>query len=204
MEIAPEMVQLSEADMASLKQFAAVNLGLEVKTGHNGAQLRGMISKAAPDTAEIPQFVPEGTSAPRVQQASPQANQEAAIAQPVAMATEHVDPRHPANDPKVTLQVAKTADPVRAKACIISVNGEVTQIERGQAVTVPYRVYEALLNAKEMAPVDTNEINPHTGDPIRGWEEVQAYPFTVIELPGREEVEAWRKSVGASFQKKAA
>lgn len=199
-------VKLDEADFASLKHHAEVTMGLEVKAGTNSKQIAAKIRKADSAIEEIPvvDSAPEQDAGP-AKEVTPARSTTQAGAEKVAPVTRgHSDPMHSSNDPKVELTIAKTADKTRAKVADIMVNGVVFRIKRGERVTVPYRVYEALENAKEKQAVDSDEINPITGEPFKEWEEVLSYPFNVHKLPDEEEVEKWRAATSEGFQKAAA
>lgn len=210
----PTRIPLQDADLATLKHFAEAFLGIEIKPGTNAAQVRGMIGKAAPELKDVPPL--PAPPAPIVQVAP------APIAQPVPQAVgEGEDPiarpaavslpastelLHPSMDPKVTIMVAATADKSRPKDVTVGVNGDIFRIQRGQKVDVPYRVYLALEDAKEKAPVPdpSGATNPFTGEPIMVWEEVHSYPFSVYKEPSPEEVAAWHQRTGGGFGFKAA
>ena len=198
------MIPLAEADFPSLKQFATVNLGLEVKQGTNATTLRGMIAAADNTVAEVPEFSPEGAGTPRraatPQMVTPQGSPSTAIIEPGV----HDDPNHWSHDPQVTLEVAKSADPTRPKDVTIQVNGDVFRMQRGVEVSVPYRVFEAIKNAKENQAVDSGEINPLTGMPIYTWEPVLSYPYQVTKHPTEEEVAEWRANTSKGFQQRHA
>lgn len=199
-------VSLDAADFPSLKHHAEVVLGLEVKTGTNAKQLIAKIQRADPSITEIP--VAEGTASEQpgdVVEVTPVRSTTEANAGKVSPVTRrHADPMHSSNDPKVRLLVNKTADKTRAKIADIQVNGVVFRIQRGVEVDVPYRVYEALENAKEKAAVDSDEINPQTGEPFKEWEEVYSYPFMVKSMPSEEAIAAWRETTSENFQRAAA
>lgn len=210
--LAPQMVAIDEADIASLRNFATVHLGLEIKPGTNGAQIRGIIAKADNTVSEIPVFIPEGAGTPR--QAPPTApattgavrNPVTADGAPVeqersaSMASDIADPMHHSHDPKITINISRTDDKRRTKDVTVSVNGVAFVIHRDKDVRVPYRVYLALKDAMEDAAVDGDEINPVTGDPIKVWTKVPSYPFSVIEWPDKSEIEAWKERTSRTFQ----
>lgn len=200
-----QKVKLEEADFASLKHYAELTLGLEIKTGTNSKQIIAKIQKADSSVEEIPvvetaqEQVGDVVAVPEVTHSRSTTE---AIAGKVAPATRaHADPMHSSNDPKVELTVQKTADKTRAKICDIQVNGVVFRIKRGVRVAVPYRVFEALENAKEKQAVDSDELNPVTGEPYKEWEDVLSYPFQVHAMPSEEEVRQWRESTDEGFQR---
>lgn len=214
----PQMVPLDEADIASLRQFATVNLGLEIKPGTNGPSLRAKIQQADVSVSEIPMFVPEGAGTPRSAPPTTSARDGAvkqkvqveatANGQPLPTA-EHVeahahDPLHHSHDPRVRIKIFKSDDRRRSKVVNVSVNGVLFRMQRDQEIDVPYRVYEALEEAKEKAAVDGDDINPMTGEPIKVWADVQSYPFTVVRPASDEAVAEWRAMTAKGFQQTAA
>lgn len=201
------MIALDDADFASLKHYAEVVLGLEVKAGTNGKQIAAKIRKADSSIETIP--VVESNEQPEqpgdVVEVTPvRSTTDAVAGKATPITRSHADPMHSSNDPKVELTIAKTADKTRAKIADIMVNGVVFRIKRGERVAVPYRVYEALMNAKEKQAVESDEINPVTGEPFKEWEEVLSYPFNTHKMPSDEEIAAWREATGETFQKAAA
>lgn len=208
-----ELVALDEADIASLRQFASVTLGLEVRPGTNGPQLRGLIQKADPTISQVPVYVPEGPGVPRgAAPAKPSvsgavrpaitANGQPVEAEPASTgwASSVADPMHHSHDPRVLISISRTDDKRRTKDVTVQVNGVTFIIQREQEVPVPYRVYLALRDALENAAVDGDEVNPVTGDPIKVWAKVPSYPFSVIEKPPQAEVDAWLERTSRNFQ----
>ena len=208
-------IPIDDADAATLKHFAEMALGIEVKLGTNAASLRAKIRAAMPDVKDVPALPPEPKPVVMPEQQAvhvqtpfiPPINQgnsaeierPAAVSRPASQAL-----MHPRLDPKVTIEIARTDDKRRAKEVTVSVNGNVWRMQRGQKIDVPYRVYLALLNAKEKAAVETDEINPITGMPVVSWEEVYSYPFSVHKMPSDEEVAAWEAATGSGFAQQAA
>lgn len=215
----PARVPLEEADYATLKQFAGTMLGLEIKNGTNAAQVKAKILSVMPECKDVPAIVAPPEPIVRVVEvpAAPAAAPAPVVAAIPAdyVPVEGEDPTkrpaaisrpasneliHASLDPKVKLVIAKTDDKKRAREVTICVNGDVTRIQRGHEVNVPYRVYLALLNAKEKAAVPGDDINPVTGDPIMVWEEVYSYPFSVHAMPSAEEIAAWEAATGSGFK----
>lgn len=209
----PQMVALDEADIASLRQFASVTMGLEVKPGMNGNQLRGLIQKADASVTDVPVYVPEGPGVPRgAAPAKPTvagairpaitANGEPVKAAPASTgwASGVADPMHHSHDPRVVINISRTDDKRRTKDVTVQVNGVTFQIQREKDVAVPYRVFLALRDALEKAAVDGDEFNPVTGDPIKVWANVPSYPFSVVEKPPQAEVDAWLERTSREFQ----
>lgn len=199
----PERISIDEAEFDELKAFAELFLGIEVKVGTNAKQLRARILTAAPNTTDIPRL----TTAPVVSQAPALTAEPAPEVSPASTSAPKVaqrySPMRPDLDPKVTLRFHKTDDKRRSREITGSVNGYVCRYRRGEPVTMPYRMYRQFENAKEMAAVETDEINPVTGQPIIGWEEVYSYPFSIIEMPSDEEIAAWNEACKGGFSDRA-
>lgn len=208
---APKRIPIADADLPTLKAFAEAFLGIEVKPGTNSASLRGAIAKAAPDLKDVPALPPVPVFTPAQAQAvapmpsmvaaanaaagEGQAERPAAVSLPAS-----AELAHASRDPKVRLKVLKTDDKRRARDVTIAVNGDVYRLQRGVEVEVPYRVYLALRDAVERAAVPTDEINPFTGEPIMGWEDVLSYPFEIRAMPSDEDIAHWHAATGAGFK----
>lgn len=205
-------IPLEDADAKTLTAFAELTLGIEVKQGTNAAQLRAKIQQAMPSIKDVP-ALPEPAPRVAVHEAPPPpsapagyvpvegenpASRPAAISFPPSEAL-----LHPERDPKVKIRVHKTADKTRPRDVTIQNNGYVVRLRRGEVVDVPLRVYFTLMDAKEMARVDTDETHPITGMPIWSWEEVPSYPFEVLAMPSAEEIAAWQAATSSGFQKGA-
>lgn len=209
----PDRVKIDEADFSVLKHFATVILGLEIKEGTNASQIRAKIRTAMPSTDTIP--LPPPPPEPIVQPATiSHPLVQAALANPVEDENPLVRPAavslpastelmHASKDPKVGLRFHKTDDKRRSRDVTIGVNGDIYRCQRGVDVKVPYRVYLAVLDAKEHVAVDSDQINPVTGEPLKVWEEVYSYPFTVNSMPSDAEIAAWHERTGSGFQKAA-
>lgn len=212
------LIKLDEADLPTLRHYAEVTLGLEVKSGTNTPTLRAKIKQAQPDCEHIPalpgappRVVQAGDPAPPVQivekivyidRPVPTAAQEAYTERPTAISRPASrELMHASLDPKVEVMIPKTDDKRRAKDVTIGVNGDITRLQRGVWVKVPYRVYLALRDAIEHAAVpDPEKINPITGEPIMVWEEVQSYPFQVKNMPSDDEIAEWEHATGSGFK----
>lgn len=204
-----ERIKIEEADAKTLRYFAEVTMGLEIKDGTNAAQIRAKLKQAgyAADTIPAPaappepivQYVQVPAAAPAPVLAASdgeQVERPAAVSRPASAAL-----MHPSQDPKVLLTVHKTDDKRRARDVVVGVNGDIFQIRRGTKVDVPYRVYLALENAKEKAAVPhETEVNKITGEPIMVWEDVYSYSFDVHRMPSDEEIAAWEHATGAGFK----
>lgn len=203
-----QQIPIDEADLATLKAYAELSLGIEVKDGTNAKHVRAKILAAAPTLTHVPALAPAQPGATVATVAAvPAANPAAAEEFHVSDARNFERPKyslnHPNLDPKVRMRFHKTADKIRAREVTLSVNGFVCRYQRGQVVNVPYRIYLAAENAKEMASIETDEINPITNDPIMGWEPVYSYPFEVLLMPSDEEIAAWHVATRDGFAERA-
>lgn len=98
------------------------------------------------------------------------------------------------DDPRVTLTLhAEERDGMvvnRHKE--IGVGGVIWLLKRGESITIPYRVYEALNNAKRHAITHTKE-----GD-VRE-QIVHNTPFNIERMPSEEEIKAWHLRTDDQF-----
>lgn len=181
-------VGLADADAAQLRWYANVALGLDnVKKGTSATNIIGKIHAVSPNLAEIE--VPDDLAEEGPAQAiTPKGVKMAETGEviPAGRAGQHYR-----FDPKVTLEVNRTNDKKRAKRVFVTCNGDVIEIQRGAPVSIPYRFYLVMLDAKEKVSVELDEINPVTGLPLREWVEQQSYDFNVRALPSQEEIDAW-------------
>ena len=207
----PNLIPIEDADLPTLKAYAELSLGLEIKDGTNGKHVRAKILAASPTLTHVPALAPveppaavQASEEPEPIVAAPTPAPAAAVAE---IGHNSQRPKYSLNkphlDPKVRMRFHKTADKVRAREVTISNNGFVCRYQRGQVVDVPYRIYLAAEDAKEMASIETDEINPVTNDPIMGWEPVYSYPFEVISMPSAEEIAAWHEATRDGFADRA-
>lgn len=194
-------VQLSDATPKQLRWYLTNTLGIEVVPTSQRQHLVSKLMAAAPDVTSIavpPDLI--GEEAPSF----PGAVAKPAVAQgaePVASREEITD--HPRFDPRVELLVLPTADKLRTKNCVVSVNGVQWVLERGKPMAVPYRVYEALNAAVENKWEEVGS-DPDTKRPIREMTQSHSYPFQLIRMPTDEEVQAWKDGVSAFEAKREA
>lgn len=217
----PNRIKIDDADAATLRHFAEVTMGLEIKPGTNAPQMRAKIKQAVPDIDTIPALpaapapvVREGDTVQPQQQiverivyverpaqtdAQAQATERpAAISRPASRELQHAS-----LDMKVRVRVPKTDDKRRAKDVTLGVNGDIYRMQRGVWVELPYRFYLALDHAVEHSAVpDPERMNPITGEPIMVWEAVQSYPFEVdnTTLPSPEQIAEWEYATGSGFK----
>jgi hypothetical protein len=180
-------IKIEDADLKVLREHAEMQ-GLEVKPSMNRTSLIALLKRSNPDLTEIP-FTAEPPAAV-VNLAAPSAA--APIIPPAPDVTvvsggnsDGLMP-HYSTDPKVELTVAKTTETTRSKDVTVAVNGDVFRMQRGQRISVPYRVYLAMEIAIENQAIDTGE--ERNGFPVRDWQAVNSYPFTVHKMPTNEEI----------------
>jgi hypothetical protein len=98
------------------------------------------------------------------------------------------------DDPKVTLTLhAEERDGVvinRHKE--VGVNGVVWLLKRGESITIPYRVFEALSNAER-------HIITHTSEGEVREQKVKNTGYNVERMPTREELDAWHRKTDEMF-----
>lgn len=188
-----DTVKIEEAKNADLLHYAGTVLGLDVKRGQSNTHLIGLIQSAKPGLDEIP-LPPKGPEPMDLDSAAAAEIPAPPSPELVTRGSRSGALQHYSKDPKVRLRVEQTTDKTRAKDVTVAPNGDVFRWQRGVDVSVPYRVYLALRDAKEMEAVETGEINPISGLPKKVWQEVQSYPFTILQMPSEEEIAAFHKA----------
>lgn len=97
-------------------------------------------------------------------------------------------------DPKVTLVLhAEERDGVvtnRHKE--VGVNGVVWLLKRGEEITIPYRVFEALENAER-------HVITHTTEGEVREQRVKNTPYNIVRMPPPEEVAKWHSLTDSQF-----
>jgi hypothetical protein len=98
------------------------------------------------------------------------------------------------DDPKVTLTLhAEERDGVvvnRHKD--VGVNGVVWLLKRGESITIPYRVYEALKNAER-------HVVTHSDQGEQREQVVLNTPFNIERMPPQDEIDAWHAKTDQEF-----
>lgn len=98
------------------------------------------------------------------------------------------------SDPKVTLTLhAEERDGVvinRHKE--VGVNGQVWLLKRGEPITIPYRVFEALENAER-------HVITHTGEGEIREQKVKNTPYNIVRMPTPEEITEWHEKTDAAM-----
>lgn len=97
-------------------------------------------------------------------------------------------------DPKVTLTLhAEERDGVvinRHKE--VGVNGVVWLLKRGEPITIPYRVFEALENAER-------HVITHTSEGEVREQKVKNTPYNIVQMPPPEEIAKWHAETDNQF-----
>lgn len=193
-------IKIEDATNKQLLDFCAVILGLEVKQGMSNAQLIAKIDRAAPGTTEI-QVVEEGALAP-----TPAPEQFVGRPVPeqkttggggkVPLSSHHADP-------KIEVMIPSSREPGGDRDVEVSVNGFPWQIKRDVWVPVPYRVYEALENARETTYELVQSEYPGA-PPKKVPRDNYSYPFNTRNAPSQETLDAWRARKAAAPDRAAA
>ena len=91
------------------------------------------------------------------------------------------------DDPRVVLNIQKVrvGNDVSNADVNVGVNGTIYQMKTGVSLDVPYRVWEALNNARREEITHDDQ-----GEVVSAW--VHAYPFNVEESPAKSAVAEWR------------
>lgn len=166
-----ERIPLEEATFEQLHAYATTILGIEVKKGTNGPQLRSKIEATGtkeiilPDAPEQPSH--EGAPPPRV----------------------GVKPKQIADvrkgEPTVELTINEQSGAGGKRAIPVGVNGVMILLPRAERIKIAYRYYVALNNAIKTL----YETDQETGDVID--RDVPSYPFQVHRMPPDDELAAW-------------
>lgn len=172
-------VLLEEADLTQLKEFATNSLGLEFPRTANTVHMLSMIRQVhTKDTIEVAdedayQTAEAGNFAP---------------AQQVQRTTgKDMKAVKSGKDPKVTINIPLSEKEGGDRPVTVGVNGQIMLLPRGEDITIPYRYYEALRNARKSEfSQDPNDNNHEIKERI-----VPSYPFEVKAMPSKDEIDAW-------------
>lgn len=95
------------------------------------------------------------------------------------------------DDPKVqlTIHADERDGVVNTRHKEVGVNGVVWLLARGQSITVPYRVFEALNNAER-------DNITHDKDGTAIFQKAKNTPFSVERMPPQHEIDAWLAKYG--------
>lgn len=170
----------------AMMKFAKLN-GLEVKHGlTKGPELMEIFESTWPGMTEFELLEDGETREPG------QPTQEAVPTYAARRQAEAGDDEtHYSFDPKVIVNIPSDAENGGSHPVPVCVNGDHILIHRNMDVPIPYRFYEALRIA-----VETNyrqEAPESGGKPITISELRHAFRFSTLEMPPRDEIEAYRK-----------
>lgn len=198
-------IPIEQASLNQLRFHAETVLGLEPipAVGTSKATVIAKIQAAVPGTTEISladepdslaQTTAELNTAQRDADAA-QAKVEAIAAQAdkyAGMSPKQAAQHH--NDPIIEVMIPQSPEPGGDRDVPVAVNGMQWTIKRDTWVKVPYRVFEALLHAKETR-------YEHTNDEIGRMQvterDVPSYAFSSRNGPTDEEIAAWRERTAA-------
>lgn len=192
-------VPIAEATYVQLKDFATLSLGLEVKNGLHKQHVIALIEQVQPGITEID--LVDDASAVQARGAEP--GQTVTPNAPVTASpadSEIPEGRaggHFRYDPKVGIRIEAGRANGR-KDVQLSVNGATITVLRGVDVEIPYRFYQALMQARETVFEETGETDPATGQPIRAEVERHTIPFSLTGvMPSAEEIKAFHARTDA-------
>lgn len=165
--MATKRIPLTEADAKQLRHHASVVMGIDgISQHHTAAVIIGKINAVDPNLTEIDvEIVQETVTIPTAQQPPAAASAPEPTEQELAMTDRQL--AHHKYDPKVRVYIGEPYDQSRFKDVVLSVNGASITLRRGMEHEIPYRFYLSLAGAKETFMVDTDELHPATGLPIK-------------------------------------
>jgi hypothetical protein len=177
-----ETVNINDATPAQLRDFASGFLGIPVADDDDSAVLAKVRAANDGDTIYVRSGEPEidqtGSPPPKVEK-----DNSGGIVGSLGR-----------DDPKVTVTLhAEEKDGVvlnRHKE--VGVNGAFWLLKRGEPISIPYRVYEALNNAEK-------HVITMTPDGERREQVVKNVPFNVVKMPQPDEIDAWHRKTDNVF-----
>lgn len=184
-------IPVLDATPAQRRSFATDFLGLDLEATDTDETIFAKIM-AATNNGETIYVQPEDDSAAHSQAGDPPPRVPGASAPADVQRMQGTLGR---DDPKVTIFINNEDrnGEIYDRDVNVGVNGTVWQLKRNMALTIPYRVYEAL----ELAVRDSITHNPNTGEEHST--PVKAIPFNVQSMPSAAEVAAWRERVDSAF-----
>lgn len=174
-------VAIDEATLDQLKEFATNTLGLSYHHTANTTHMLSMIRQVhTKDTIQV-----ADTDA----QAAQTMQDPASLTQTQPSAGKEMNAVKSSKDPKVTIMIPLSEKEGGDRPVPVGVNGKQMLLPRGKDIVIPYRYYEALLNA-----VKTEHVQDPNDDQYEiKSREVPAYGFQVKRMPPDEEIKAWLK-----------
>lgn len=176
-----ETVNIKEATPQQLRDYATSFLGIPVDNDDDAAVLAKVRAANEGETIFV-RAAPEETD----QTGSPPPNTGGTGGNIVGSLGR--------KDPKVTvtLHADERDGVVNNRHKEVGVNGVVWLLKRGEPITIPYRVFEALNNAEQHVITMTGE-----GE-VRD-QKVQRVPFNIVSMPSAEEIAAWHAETDGQF-----
>mgnify|MGYP001220154206 CR=1 FL=1 len=163
-------VKIEEASIQQLRDYAGTVLGLDIPRTANAETIRAKI-RAATDVEEI-----------TVTEATPVDHSGTPPARPKGYHGLLGDSSK--GDPLVELVISEQSGPGGKRDVFLSVNGRGMLVPRNKQVTIPYRYYEVLKNARQT-------LHEQNDDGSISSREVLSYQFQTIRMPSQEEIDAW-------------
>jgi hypothetical protein len=194
-------IPIADATAAQLRYHAETVLGLELNRIANGPQIRAKIDAAAPGTTEItvedaPESLAQTTAERNTAEKEVQTAADKVVgAEKQAVALQGMSAKQAAahhNDPTIEIMIPPGAEAGGDRDVPVAVNGIQFLIKRDVWTPVPYRVFEALLNAAEIKYTHTNS---DIGRMQVHERHVPSYPFQTRNGPSEAELAAWHERV---------
>jgi hypothetical protein len=185
-------IPLTEAQPAQLRDYARSFLQLEVTAEDSDSSVMSKIKAAQPDAVTI--FVNEPDTPEEVVAAE--------TAGEVPLRPEEESGRMVAGlgqgDPRAVIEIPQieTEDGSGSRDVLVGVNGRAWQLQRGQRLPVPWRVVEALRNAKATIVRHSSE-EGREGEVLT--HDAARVGFQILEQPSAAEIAAWHERTDAMF-----
>lgn len=181
-----ETKSYNEATPAEIRAYAISFLGIPVEDGEDDAKVLAKVKAANEGTTifvDVATEEADQTGAPPPKPAEEDHTNGAGLVGSLGR-----------DDPKVqlTLHAEERDGVVTNRHKEIGVNGVVWLLKRGESITVPFRVYEALDNAER-------HVITHTADGEVREQKVKNTPFNIERFPSQSEIDAYHKRTDSVF-----
>lgn len=178
-----ETVKIDDATPTQLRDYASTFLGIPITDDDDAAVLAKVRAANEGDTIYVrvgdPETSQTGSPPPKVEEDRMGGGIVGSLGR---------------KDPKVRLVLhAEEKDGVvlnRHKE--VGVNGQCWLLKRGEEITIPYRVYEALNNAER-------HVITMTPDGEQREQVVKNVPFNIVHMPSAAEIDAWHRETDNQF-----
>lgn len=184
-------LSIDQATPAQLLAYATTFLNLSVVGDESPDAITAKIREAQPGSEQI--FVNEADTLAEVQaqETTPVVLKEEEIGGKMAGTLGKGDPRA-----VIFIPIVETEDGSGARDVVVGVNGRAWQLMRGKELPVPWRVVEALRNAR-------SEIVRHSQEEGKEGEVVthmsDRFGFNFIDKPSDAAIAEWLERTGAEF-----